>query len=110
MSASPKNKDVFAFGANEFKFCKCPAMSVGKDPAGMGDSHVPGLLGAAEKYDDLLQEQKDDYEGLVMEEEAREAWIEMIEWAIEGRDKNTFEAALQVAVELGWVEEEDYEL
>lgn len=105
-----QNRD-FAFGRNEVENKSCPALTAGMDPCETGDCHIPGLLEAAEWYDCTVKRNYDvsGSAGIIDESVAKSAWIEIIEDAIE-RDRYEAQAAIDVAVELGWIDREDYEL
>lgn len=99
----------FAFGSNKIDNCACPALTAGMHPE--NNVRYPGILEAAEWYDEIISDYHGvtGFEGIVDENVAKDAWIEMIEQALE---RGTFEAqaAIDVAVELSWIDREDYEL
>lgn len=100
----------FAYGQNHVDDCHCPAITAGFSPTGTRkEDHIPGLLEAAEHYDSILSNRSGMRIGIVDEATAQEAWIEMLENAL-NQDWQRKHAALKVALELGWCDEEDYDL
>jgi len=107
MSVENDSPTRFAYGWNEYNGCVCPAVAAGFDPAGEGEGdYVPGLTEAAESYDQIVRQGHGGNSGTVSEEEAKDAWIQMLEWA---NDDNLScqTAAEQVAIYHDWVEPED---
>ncbi len=99
-----QTQSKFAYGANNLGSCSCPAVEAGMTPTATSpDEHIPGLLKAAEQYDAILSEEVGGWDGLVPEEVAKDAWLAMIENC---REETTEEAAKEVAIELGWMEDD----
>jgi len=97
----------FAFGCNEVNECTCPAVTAGFNPV---EENTPGLMETAGRYDRILIRRSKNYsKGVVSEDVAREAWIEVLESAMANEDY-VRKTALDIAVELGWADREDYEL
>ena len=65
--------DKFAFGCDQFKHAKCPAMKhTGEEPTGY-------MLELAEQYDLYVKELTGNDEGIIDPETAKEAWDMVIE-------------------------------
>lgn len=92
----------FAYGANELNGCSCPAMAAGMNPSASGEGHIPGLLEAAEQYDILLENQRGEYDGIIIKEIAKGAWIDMMRNKL-FEDTPEMEAAEEVAKYHGWI-------
>jgi hypothetical protein len=74
------------------------------------EGNTPGLMETAGRYDRILSRRSENYsKGVVGEDVAREAWIEVLESAMANEDY-VRQTALDIAVELGWADREDYEL
>jgi sugar phosphate isomerase/epimerase len=97
----------FAFGRNEVDGCTCPAVTAGFDPV---EGNTPGLMEAAGRYDRILSRRSTKQStGVVSEAVARDAWIEVLESAMDG-ENYVRRNMIDIAVELGWVDREDYQL
>jgi hypothetical protein len=96
----------FAYGANEFEGCDCPAIAAGLQCSFLED--------VAEQYDTIVMRQTHEYGGTIDEETAKEAWLSAIDF-LEERKRRTgtdyseklLSNARQVARELGWLEADD---
>lgn len=100
MSATQHNKNFdFAFGENERHGCQCPALAAGLNPV---TDDTPGLLEAAEWYDNVANEYNKGWTGVVSEEEAKKYWLEMLESA---RSENNIAAdvAEEIAEYHDWI-------
>jgi hypothetical protein len=105
-----QNPDDFAYGRNQVNDCHCPALAAGFNPENTSPDAIRGMLEATEHYDSILKNRSNgERTGVVDERTAQEAWIEMLEQSL-NRGWQRKNAALKVALELGWCDEEDYEL
>jgi len=98
----------FAFGCNEVDECTCPAVTAGFNPV---EGNIPGVMETAGRYDRILSGRRENHysKGVVGEDVAKEAWIEVLESAMANEDY-VRKTALDIAVKLGWADREDYEL
>ena len=101
MSTTQPTK-TFAFGGNLINGCECPALAAEMDPTGIGDEHIPGLLEAAEMYDGIVQQKQEDREGVVGEDIAKDAWIEMMRNKVQ-ENSAMMSSAEEVAKYHGWI-------
>lgn len=108
MSQTESDRE-FAFGRNGVDNCACPAITAGMNPCGSGADHYPGLVEAAEWYDSIMKKQESSVKGTISEDVAKDAWVQVIQKAIE-QDLFEAQAAIEVAIELGWVDKGDYQL
>jgi len=101
------NTTEFAFGKNTVDGCPCPALAAGYNP-----SYNSKAVIVAEQYDSIFQEEIVGT-GTVTEEQAREAWKEVIDHFVKRRDQaddesdaqyyaERVELARDVKDELGW--------
>jgi hypothetical protein len=93
----------FAFGADTFQDCPCPAKAAGHEPS-MLRQPVTG-------YDDYLKAYQGNERGVVDEETAEEAWLSMIDSLEENEDRqwtrHDLKEARKIARDLGWLEADD---
>lgn len=109
---SQTEKQQFAYGANTFDGCPCPATAAGYHPE---ENRVTAM---AERYDTVLQQSPSD-NGTVNEQLAKEAWLEALDYwkqthhertqseycaehAIE-QSEYAIEIGETIAKELGWL-------
>jgi len=82
----------FAFGADEFNDCHCPAITAGKS--------TDGMLGIViQTYDANLREETGERAGVVDEATAREAWEDAVDhWNgdMAGYPEEEIEAAVAI--------------
>lgn len=111
MSSMNPTPNEFAYGSNNYDGCACPAVATGRNPIShhMEEDDYPGLLDVTEHYDMILENRVGEFQGVVDDEVARDAWREAIESAIDRGLRGRF-TAVEIAVELGWAEEGDYDL
>jgi len=93
----------FAYGANTYDDCPCPATAAGYD--------VDTAIDVAERYDHQLKESPSGT-GTVDMETAKEAWLQAIDYWRETtavseyekqRANHAIEIGEQIADELGWL-------
>jgi hypothetical protein len=94
----------FAFGLDEVDGCECPASRCGYSPK---DADLSKKI--AQEYDTILTDETGNYEGIVDEETAKEAWLEANEEISDGQAGVSAEAEVgaKIAEELGWLENQD---
>ena len=97
----------FAYGGDvveddQGNSCECPATSAGFN------TMQPAMSKVAGRYDENMydeEEYRGRHTGVVSEEEAKEAWLEVVSH-FESQDRNMpyEDAAKEVAQKLGWLE------
>jgi hypothetical protein len=96
---------TFAFGANEYRNCDCPAKT-----AGYGEQEIEQtmeLVRAAKIFDDVIIEYQSPSRvvGLATEKLAKRSWMEAVDRLLARGEWEAAEYAIDVAYKLGWNDE-----
>lgn len=98
MSTTETTERQFAHGADKFEGCDCPAVAAGFDP------QEDNVVVVASRYDIEIEGPRAST-GLVSEEEAKEAWLDAIDYLEESDHGSVSHEAYKVVENLGWVSE-----
>jgi hypothetical protein len=99
-----QTQQQFAYGKDTIQECKCPARAAGFAPSD-GDQSTA----VAEWYDTTVKDVGNtSYDSIISEQEAKEAWLEMIdqmEKRVDGihKGERDLKIAREIAEELGWL-------